>query len=291
VHKDFLWLKDKWFWLGNIVALMLILPWHAYEFHLFGSTFIQQYVVWNLLSRTTEAVTVGANTGIGYYIWQYLLLTQPWFIAFFALLSIFLFKRKDMKGKRSYPFMLFTAFSSIGVFILFIIPKTRLLYYFLPALPFMSLYIGTHSSQIIRKYKNVGGIVFGLFAFVGLIHVILTTFSLSDRGFFLESINQVSRDALAQEERNVVEIAAKNKLTLYIYDWNFIATLIYYSQIHNGFEIQRLTDTSQLRSPFLLLIPTPLFVQGISLPIKLDSAYKVSIVYKGPAATLVKFDK
>lgn len=281
-YHDFTWLKKTWFWVSIVLTFLLILPWHMYETVHFGTAFWNIYLFHQVLDRVTTMVTSGANTPFLYYIQELFIVCQPWFFTFILATILFLFTTKNKR--KDYAFELFTLITTIAIFILFYIPQTKLLYYFIPMLPFMAMFLGSYSLKLYQKSKVTMGIILFILITLGLIHTLLTIFSEKDRDFFLQESQTISRYTVANDEKRVAIIASEQHLPLYTYAWQFYSTLFYYS--HN-ISLARLTrSTHLLYPPLLILLPTPLITQQLYLPLPKDA--KTEIIFQGEAATLVK---
>jgi len=276
-YKDWSWLKNKWFWLGNLLALVLTAPWHIYESIIYGQKFWHSYLVLHVVDRALTTVTSGPVAPFFYYFNQILITNQPWFLIIGISFLVYLYRR----GVKNRKFELFLMVCSFFILVLFYVPKTRLLYYFTPMLPFMAMFIGSVTTRLIERRKNLVIACFAVVASVGLINTTLRIFSQKDRGFFLEDTKKISRTVVAEDERKVIQIASEKNLDLYLYNWNFYATLSYYATIHNDVKLKIYKNDVKMDPPCLLLIPTPLVEK-----IQIQTAHK--ILFRGEAATLVE---
>lgn len=152
----------------------------------------------------------------------------------------------------------------------------------------MAMFLGSLFSHALKKHPRVTMVVLFLTLSIGFVNTFLRVFSPRDRDFFLRPVAKPSRYMIAEEERKVAEIAAKERLSLYVYNWQFYPTLIYYSSINGGVNIAKAEKDLTLTSPFLLLIPVPLFKGLDALPIHMGTNSTAVILMKGEAANLVK---
>ncbi len=277
-YKNFDWIKSIWFWMGNLLAVAIIASWHIYQTVLFGKNFWDSYLFFHVVGRALTTLTPGPKVSTFYYLWQIVIITQPWFLIFIAFGGWFLLYFSKLKNHKE---MVFTFLVAFGILLMFYIPKTRLLYYFTPMYPFMAMFVGISITKINLKFKKAAIFVFVLLSCIGLLNTTLRIFSRNDRGFFLESSSHISRYLVAEDEKKIAEIASRDKLDLYLYNWSFYPTLIYYSNINGGVEIKMYKNGLYFDKPILVLIPTPVFDR-----VKIAKQYK--IVYQGPAGTLVK---
>ncbi len=138
-HQVAGWLKNKWFWIGNLLGLIIALPWHIYEWVRFGYQFFQSYVLFNIFSRYSNDILNQHETVALYFttLWKF---AMPWFVVF-LLTGIFtiLFWKKINTSIQSG--ILGSWVSVLGLFILFSISKTKIPYYLVPLYPFIAIAI------------------------------------------------------------------------------------------------------------------------------------------------------
>lgn len=261
--SEWKWIKNKWFWLGIFTFIIVATPWHVYQSLHFGEKFWEVYLGYNVFERITQNVLLGAdNTPFWYHSWQLILVTQPWLLVFLGL-SFF------KKSKLSFFFFLTTIF----LIVLFMIPTTRLLYYFVPALPFMAMFTGSMLNRLPK-------VVVILLIVVGATNTYLRVYTLPDRGFFLNSLSKMSRYQVAIEEKKVANLTVSKKLPLYLHRWQFVTTLIYYSNFGRNVIINRFNNFEETPRPFALVVPTQLSEKFIEIG---------NLLYKGEALTVIEF--
>ncbi len=203
VYRDVSSLRNKWFWLSNVLMLVLILPWHLYEASIFGQTFWDHYVIQHIFSRVNESVLAGEPAPFFYQLQQLFVVNQPWLLCFVILASLFLIKQRNKL--RQYTAELFSLLVTLSVLVFFHIPQTKLLYYFTPMLPFMAMFLGSYLAVLMKTHKNLF-VFFLILLSIGFLSTSLRIFSDRERGFFLEPEARVSRYEIAQDEKTVVKI-------------------------------------------------------------------------------------
>lgn len=291
-HKHWAWLKNRWFWLGNAIAAVVVLPWHLYEYAKFGEPFWRSYFVFNVMERVSGVVLTGKETApFFYHLKQLFVVANPWFSVFLVLGCVALMMK--LSGLNNSGVILARPYFAIVVFtiVLFYIPQTRLLYYFLPALPFLAICIALClKSPLVRRPYITGPALFILCA-IGLGNTFFQIFSQVERGFFLQPLPKVSRYQVAEDEKMVALIRRKENLPLFVYKWNFVTTLLYYNDGGNGTSLLRTSDGATIEPPALLLIPSPLFKGLKSLPSAFSQHAEAELLYAGRAATLVRISE
>jgi 4-amino-4-deoxy-L-arabinose transferase-like glycosyltransferase len=148
---NFNWLKEKWFWLGNILGVIIILPWHLYEWFRFGNDFIFSYFFYHILSRYQSNI-LNNNFTIWTYVDNFINFALPWTILF-ALSAIYLFVFWQKIDKKIRSTMLGSVVAAIALFVLFSISKTKIIYYLIPIYPFMALAVALCSIDVFKRLK------------------------------------------------------------------------------------------------------------------------------------------
>jgi len=106
---------------GLLLFLAIVLPWHFYMFHLFGSSFIHTYFGWQIFARASAQIE-GHNTHFCYYAWDLSVSAVPWVFLFpFALISAF--KKPEFRA---------WAIFALTVLVFFTLVQTRLPHYIVP---------------------------------------------------------------------------------------------------------------------------------------------------------------
>jgi len=158
LDKKFIsYLKSKNFWLGILLASLIVLPWHLIVFYQYGRSFIDQYLSYHVLARATHPIE--GHIGDRYfYIDTIKKLFFPWFyLVPFAL--AYCLKENIIKKSRS----LILGVVILLVFGLFTIVKTKLDWYIIPIYPALAILISQMISIAFKNYKTIayGGLLFG----------------------------------------------------------------------------------------------------------------------------------
>ncbi len=132
--RDFRYLQSRNFWLGFLVFLALILPWHLVESLRYGKEFWHQYLFYHLLERYSSALE-GNSGPFSFYLVRFL--REPLF--FWALLpALIYFAAKSFQSK---PHLLVTV-AVLFIFLFFSTAGTKLPPYILVIYPFAALALG-----------------------------------------------------------------------------------------------------------------------------------------------------
>jgi 4-amino-4-deoxy-L-arabinose transferase-like glycosyltransferase len=293
MRKRWGWLASPWFWVGNGLGLLVALPWHVYELMKFGGPFWQVYFTFNVVERVSGVVVTGSQVApFFYHLKQLLIVTGPWLGVFLGIAGgavAWHFLRTEKTGQPAID-RAGWAYIAITLFLLvvFYIPQTRLLYYFIPALPFLAISIALSTRALLDAHRYVVGSVLVLLCAFGMARTAFAVFSQQDRGFFLQALPRVSRYQVAEDERRIAHLRTAEQLPLYLYKWNFVTTFLYYNDGGNGVSLRRADAATKLEGDALLLVPTPLFKGLDALPIAVTGDAKREVVYAGLAGTVVK---
>ncbi len=273
VYKDFAWAKKSLFWTSLVFAFILIVPWHLTQFVEYGNIFWTRYF-FNVGNRLAGEISLGQNPSILYQLFQFSLTTQPWFFVFILASLFYIFSKKT-------KFQTTSLLISTFLFTIFLFPKNRLIYYFVPSLPFIALFLASFFSSLIKKSKIATYTTLTILVTIGLINTGSKIFSPKDRNIFFQPVEKLSRYQIAEEEKQIGLKVSKAspceaKCKLYLYRWQFYPTLIYYSQKADLYKLRTLND---LPPSGFLLVPRAL------LP-SLTPLKKENIVYEGKSAVL-----
>ncbi|MFA5413166.1 MAG: glycosyltransferase family 39 protein [Patescibacteria group bacterium] len=284
IYGEWKWLKNKFFWASICLSFLLVLPWHLFQTIKFGNQFWDVYFFTHILGRVSENLVFGEVASRFHQLGQLFVVSQSWFL-FFAFLGFgFILKYRSKIFQHRFEF--FTLATALFVLIIFHVPRTILLYYFIPMFPFVAMFIGSFSEKLLEWRPRFFAVVVSLLFFLGFTSTFLTIFSNKDRNFFLQPLPKISRYMLSEEEREVGEKIKDSGVPFYSYKWNFFPTIIYYSDAKN---ILIANNGSEISSSFFLLVPRPLFKDTNSLPFKsVDSKLNWNLLYAGQAAMLFR---
>ena len=128
-------LRANHFWFGMLLAAVIVVPWHAAMYYLYGTAFANEYFYYHVWSRTLTALEGHSETH-----WWYLKdigqKFYPWcFIAPLALV----FHAREVKNGGFLPVLLALIAIVLGVFTLV---QTKMGAYILPIYPALALLTG-----------------------------------------------------------------------------------------------------------------------------------------------------
>jgi 4-amino-4-deoxy-L-arabinose transferase-like glycosyltransferase len=150
--RDFGYLKRKQFWLGVLLFLVLILPWHIIESVRYGREFWHQYLFYHLLERYSTALE-GNSGPFGFYLGYF---WQEQIFLWCLVAAVVYFIAKSFSSKAH----LFVTTAVLFIFLFFSTAGTKLPPYILVIYPFAAIAIGmtlADLAQGLEKYKkNMG---------------------------------------------------------------------------------------------------------------------------------------
>lgn len=249
--KQWGWLKNKFFWLGNLAGFLIAVPWHIYESVKFGGGFWRDYLGYHVFGRFSENI-LGSKITVGYYLhslWKLSLPIIPLILICAILSPIFIKNRKRLGATPAYLAAILIII--VFIFVLFSLSQTKLITYYTPLYPFVALagglvYFGIRKITNRRHWliHSVAVIIIFVFGYYGLSE------------FFYPQI-YITR--AAPDEKSIGLYLAKNHSgeEINIFNWNHHNTIRYYSG--------RLTDSLQFntgrqpQTPSWLIIPTEVF--------------------------------
>lgn len=157
--------KNRSFWLGFILFLVLILPWYLAVHSATKGEFTNVFFGTHNFSRYT--MVVSGHKGSPFYFLPVVLIGfLPW--TFFLPQAVSFILKKGLKSllystKDQVPW--FSLWWFLIIFSFFSISKTKLLTYILPLFPALSVIIALWFEQILTKQLNNKGLVIGLGVF------------------------------------------------------------------------------------------------------------------------------
>jgi 4-amino-4-deoxy-L-arabinose transferase-like glycosyltransferase len=134
---------NKSFWLGLTLFLLAVLPWHLYMFHLFGSSFLTEYLGFHVLARATHQIEDHV-THWWYYFWVLLISATP-FVLLYPVAILDSFKRKQ--------FRVWSIFALV-VIAFFTVIQTRLPHYIAPAYPALTIVTSVFLANRLRQLQR-----------------------------------------------------------------------------------------------------------------------------------------
>ena len=133
-------------WLGLLLFLLIVLPWHLYLFHLFGNQFLSEYLGLHVLTRATHQIE-GHATRWWYYFAVLLASAAPFAVLYPAAI-VDSWRRMELRA---------WAIFSVVVLIFFTLVQTRLPHYIAPAYPALALltavYLGNQLAPLVAQRR------------------------------------------------------------------------------------------------------------------------------------------
>jgi 4-amino-4-deoxy-L-arabinose transferase-like glycosyltransferase len=131
------------FWLGLLLFLVLVLPWHLYMFHNFGDSFLTDYLGFHVLARATHQIEEH-NTHWWYYLWVLLISAAP-FALLYPLALVDSFRRRELRAWAIFALVVIAFFSAV---------QTRLPHYIAPAYPALALLTSVFLAERLREFQR-----------------------------------------------------------------------------------------------------------------------------------------
>lgn len=149
-------LKRKLFWLSLLIAVLIALPWHLYQFLNHPDVFMNDTVAHHIFSRVSRAIE--GHTGNAYfYIRTLVNKYHPWILIGVFSAPYFLFKTFKERESET-VFVTVWMFTVLAVITLV---RTKLAWYIVPAYPALSLSIGYFFAKIFKENQpNITRIIF-----------------------------------------------------------------------------------------------------------------------------------
>jgi len=140
---------------GFIIGFMICLPWHLYQYHIYGNQFIDEYFFRQIFTRTFEPMENHGNDILHYF---KILAIRNIPLGMISLLAIphilFSLRKEKEEDKRSALILLIS--SVVVIILLFSLVRTKLGWYILPVYPFLSMLTAVSLTELIDKAKPAG---------------------------------------------------------------------------------------------------------------------------------------
>ena len=141
-------LKRKTFWLGFLLALVLVIPWHMAAYLQNPEVFLRDFIYKHYVSRTGQAVE-GHVGNYYYYIRTLINKYHPWIVLAPIALPLALWQSIRSENRIALRFLLFWI-AVVLAFFTFLV-KTKLHWYILLLHPALSLVIGWMMYEWLKK--------------------------------------------------------------------------------------------------------------------------------------------
>lgn len=133
----------KPFWMGLLLFLLAVLPWHLHMFHVFGANFITEYFGFHILARATHQIEEHI-THWWYYFWVLLISAAP-FVLLYPFAIIDSFRRKELRAWSIFALVVISFFTVV---------QTRLPHYIAPAYPALAVVTAVFLADQLRKLQR-----------------------------------------------------------------------------------------------------------------------------------------
>jgi 4-amino-4-deoxy-L-arabinose transferase-like glycosyltransferase len=158
-------IQSRHFWLGFVLAIALVAPWHVIMYAWYGRAFLDEYIGYHVIARATRTLE-GHPSGYLYYIARIVDGFFPWVLLLpFALIAG---AKRAFKGDSAYRILVLMGTIVFGLYT--IIP-TRRPWYTVPVYPAFAILI---AAFIVRFYESRSQrliyrrmIAFGAFILIG----------------------------------------------------------------------------------------------------------------------------
>ena len=262
--KNWGWLKNKFFWLGNLIGFALAAPWHIYESIKFGKVFWQDYLGYHVLERFNENI-LGSKITVGYYLYSLWNLSQPIIPLILTCIILLFFSLKN----RRYLTVVLT--NIIFIFILFSASKTKLVTYYTPLYPFVAVMGGL----IYYEFKNL--IQYKWLAHIVVTITILVSTFYSLKEFFYPQIF-ITHASIDEKAIGLYLTKNNNSEEINIFNWDHQNTIKYYSNSQT--ESLQFNTSRAPKIPSWIILPTEILT--LNEPLK-----DFPVPYSGEYLTLI----
>jgi|GEM_PF-3173801 len=155
IYKKWDWLKNKWLWYGLPIALIITLPWHIYQYMVWGQAFLQKYIGWNIISRVNEGFSIEEKINHLEYFNKLWAFAQPWWQIFLLAIVIFLILNHFFIKNKNTNKLFWSSLITVAFGILFFsFSKTKITTYLIPIFPYLAIVIALGFYALINKGKN-----------------------------------------------------------------------------------------------------------------------------------------
>ncbi len=275
---DFTWLGRWQLWAGGLLGAGLMAPWLVYISFLYGHAFWDEFIFNRIVNSVVDNLISSSVTSLDYFgfLFTYAL---PWSPLVLLLLA-WLITRYARHTRLERDALIFTL-SALTITTIFFVSTTKLFYYLTPIYPFAAIAIALGGFSLYTRYERSARSVL-LAATVALfLGAGINTLFFSFHWYRPLAINDIIS---SDEQRAGNRVAALDpSLPLYVYQYEYLDTLRYYS----GRPVQFMKDDAVLDSPFFLAVSTD-FVTNHSFDPEL--AAHLEVLFKGVDLTLYKFE-
>ena len=191
-----------------ILYLLIILPWHIYEYLLYRQDFIQVYVLKQLFARVNmdfESHAYPWNHYLKFLTWK-----MGWYLilpAISFLLSIIFYLKKRNRNDLFLAIWLFLAIVPITLM------TTKLYWYVIPALPVIALLSVAPGLEILKNKKILTAIFYGL----------ILIFTINFLRLDVRQISRPGKDSIDLIAQDLAKLEPSTKVNLLVYQTGLMA--------------------------------------------------------------------
>lgn len=249
VHRQWDWLRSRYFWLGVSLFFAVSAPWHAYEAIKFGSRFWENYLGYHIWQRATTDV-LGRGATNGDYLWHFFILNEPWFALGFILFALVLwYRHKRFPGSEA---ALASFLSALFIFFAFAAAKTKLVFYLIPLFPFEAVAIACAGLFVFRsaEWKDKRRI----FLIAGSIAFCAAAVSAALQIFYFRAPYAYE---FADDERAIGRLIKESdkEQKIYAFDWKAYDAIYYYGGVKSIVPVSQEDLSRGFPVPYYLIFP------------------------------------
>jgi len=180
------WRHWKNLLVAGLTCVLVALPWHLYQYHLFGELFLNEYLGQQAWARYLKGIE-GGTAGWTFYLETFWRDVQPWACLYLAL--PFLFWHIRSKSYRPRDLFLFAAI----ILVFFSTGKYKSHRYIFPLLPMLSILLGCAMVQSLPRKIHRYFLFLPLFAVIVAHNCVPNTSNLLDTGGYREIVSFLDR--------------------------------------------------------------------------------------------------
>ena len=281
-YGQWAWIRSRYLWMGSLLSLAIIVPWHLLETIRFGWQFWDHYIGGQIFNKVVSNVA-GPKNSFNYF--ELLPFYKPWTLVLIIetlIIAAISFSRNFRSQIHIQYLMapLVTAVLMIGVFSM---AGTHLTTYLLPAFPFLAMYVAL-------SYRYLLGLIKKRTVKISVVLISVFFVGLYIPGSVTSALNQVP--GLTFDERRIGQILKENENggVPYIVDWPMLETIPYYGNTKLAYLDSKHDTGGLLKAPFYLIINSldqSFFYRDPATP--LHEGF--NIVYVGKFLTMFHVDK
>ena len=141
--------QSKHFWQGLLLAAAIVAPWHILMFAKHGRVFLEEYVGYHVIARSTRVIE-GHGGGRFYYIDELQKFFYPWYYLTPFALAISI--KENLQGQSRSRILLLLV---VMVFGIYTAAQSKLSWYILPVYPALSILVASVGTQAFRTSESL----------------------------------------------------------------------------------------------------------------------------------------